>query len=269
MNYFLGEAGALADARFQKNIRGKKFSYIGKENEGYFLEDIINEVIKKSGFTKSDGLYEIAVSDKSKTIIIIFGDNLAGPGESSAEYSLDDFSEEIIVDLVDQVITDQNELLTFTIEDNTIFFEHEASDFSFSCSFDEINPELMVSGTKKVVIWLQRNKWNVIAGIFMLALPFSENLIYQKTIYKKHLATMEELKSDEISYRRKKESAKKKWLILSKEYNLIQKENDFFDDFFDGLEKIESFENELENYNQKENSKGKRKIKKRVPIRKR
>lgn len=149
------QAGLVAGAKYHKKVNGKTFSYVGKEDYGSFIEEYAFLVISKFSAALKDKRIEAVVITEASVFLVFLNDqSSSSDGSSSMEYSRKDFNDEDIMGFLNDHIDDISDLLFIDMdtdkEKELVSMKREKDNISFEVNFNDIKPEIMISGFKKI-----------------------------------------------------------------------------------------------------------------------
>lgn len=226
---FFGKAGIVAGSKFKITLSGKDFSYSDDKEQGYFFEEIVWNALKKAEIY-SHKLYEVVVTTDSHKLYVSFGDQSSmGDGENTLSFSLDEITEEQIVELLSDQIQSPEDVIfmEWTNGEITVFDPEEEKSSTFTIS--ELNPVLQVTGLLRVKLWANRHKWNIIGISLLILIPATSIM----PIYN-YLISTQEKKILELQKEKKdlKANKNKSTMILEqtkRSYMEMQNVKDIFD----------------------------------------
>lgn len=168
MEFFTGKTKKLVSSKFHISVAGKDFYYSGEEEKGYFLEEAVWNMIEKSNLQRA-GIYECILTTPNDKYYISFNDHFSGSGEDTLSYSLHSITEEQIAELLGDQIKNPEEVLFF--EYSPGIFSYLDGDEAINFSLDDLDLSLMVTGSLKIKIWIQKWSLELIAGFLLIAIP--------------------------------------------------------------------------------------------------
>lgn len=232
MNLLLSEAGKHSHAKYTKIINGKTFSYIGNEDEGQLIEEIVyNAIVDNTSLSFiTNSVFQALVELPDKVLLITFNDNTdEHPGERTIEYLYSEFSEEEIMTYIkDHIVTENMFFVIENISKGLFVFSFEKENINFELKYEEIKAETLMSGKTKFKKFFNKN----ISVMLLLILTILTPILSYEPL-KGFCITEPEMQLSKLDIEYKKILSQKMNLeneieVLNKNYFAIQKEKDIF-----------------------------------------
>lgn len=229
MEIFTGKAGLIEQSKFHIKIAGKTFSYIGENEQGFFLEELTWNAIVQSDIHR-DAEYEVVVTTPDQKIYVSFRDNLTGDdGESTLSYSLDDVNEEQIAELLgDQIAEPKDVIFMEWVNNEMTVMEGEDND-EYVFTFNDLNPTPMVTGALKAKIWLKRNRFNILGIFLIISIPAASIPFGYKFLTEQHGSNIKKYNTEKATLVKTKEKTSKLISDTNQAYLKVLNVKDIFD----------------------------------------
>ena len=232
MNLLLSESGKHSNSKYTKVINGKTFSYIGPEDEGQLIEEVVFNALTEKVLLPfiQESIIQALVELPDKVLLITFNDNIdENPGEGTIEYLYSEFSEEEIMAYIkDHIITENIFFVIENINKNLFSFSFEKENINFELKYEELKAETLMSGKTKFKRFFNKNISVIVLLILTILTP---TLSYEPL--KNFCITEPEMQISKLDIEYKKTLSQKMSLeneieTLNKSYFAIQKEKDIF-----------------------------------------
>jgi hypothetical protein len=166
------QAGPASGAKYVKKVNGKLFSYIGDSYFGSFIEEFLYILVGKySAEFQKEKIVSVVVTDSSVYLIYLNDSDVHNYGKSTIEYSRNDFSDNEIMGFLNDHIEDRDKLLFVEIKDGIVSMNRTYDSIQFTISQEEINPEEMISGVRKIKKFIANTYKMAIAIVIMIVTP--------------------------------------------------------------------------------------------------
>jgi len=235
MNILFGEAGKKQHAKFTLEINGKMFSYVGTDNEGVLIEDLIFNSLKEN--MNTDIKFQVIVEMEESVFLISYNDynpenKEDEPGEDTVVYYFSEFLEEDISTFIMELVNSTDTLVTCEYKEGILSFSSDlitTEEKEFTVLENDIKVTELISTFKKIKNFI-KNRFTEIILIIMIILiplmtinPLKKGIIKNREI-KINLLEKEisQLKKDRVKLRRKMKNRINEYRNIKKEKDIME-----------------------------------------------
>lgn len=236
-----GESTEPNSYLYKKEINGKTFYYSGEQEAGTFLEEIVFNAITSKFPKFKNQFIQVIVETNNEILLVSLNDSSESEdGESTLHYSKSEFTEEEIQKyLVDFIYLNYDQLFFLKIDGNKYFFKQEEDKIEFEVNLDNIDYEVMLSGAERFKSFLKQIKLHIFLVFLIVITPILINVFLGESAKLERNKELFQLKNETRKLSTEKESIKREVENVSKRYQEIINQKDFFED----KEKMNDFKN--------------------------